>query len=176
MTERRYIGKAWGVDRNSGRTIAFATGTASSGIMSMMMYNSTEYNNKLVYHLMPMVYDAYSWFDRVHIDLPTGVSELEWPVSYRLKITLGGTPVGSVGLSAYLDGNSTSGNWNPEDSPSSNIIDAATGGEGTVVYTYHIASPNLHGIQQATVILKLNQLATNSVSKICIDSIELEVL
>ena len=169
-----FIGKAWGVDRNSGRTIAFAHGSTNL-VNSMMMYNSTEYNNKLVYHLIPTGSISHKWYDRVYMDMPTGVSEIAANTTLRLKITLGGTTVGSVRLYPTLDGNSTTTYWGPV-GWSALTVNAATGGAGTVLYTGNLPSTNVLGIQQVTAMLGLSNSATNSVAKICIDSIELEVV
>ena len=171
----KLIGKAWGVDRNSGRTIAFAHGSTIL-VSSMMMYNSTEYNNKLVYHLIPTGSISDRWYDRVYMDMPTGVSEIAANTNLRLKITLGGTTVGSVKLYPTLDGNTTpTTQWGPVGWSQLNV-NAATGGAGTVLYTGNLPSFNVLGIQQVTLVLGLSNLATNSVAKICIDSIELEVV
>jgi hypothetical protein len=170
----KFIGKAWGVDRNSGRTIAFAHGSTIL-VQSMMMYNSTEYNNKLVYHLLPTGSISDRWYDRVYMDMPTGVSEIAANTNLRLKITLGGTTVGSVKLYPTLDGNTTpTTQWGPVSWSQLNV-NAATGGAGTVLYTGSFASTNLLGIQQVTLVLGLSNVA-NSVAKICIDSIELEAV
>ena len=171
----KFIGKAWGVDRNSGRTIAFAHASTNL-VNSMMMYNSTEYNNKLVYHLLPTGSLSDRWYDRVYMDMPTGVSEIAANTNLRLKITLGGTTVGSVKLYPTLDGNTTpTTQWGPVGWSQLNV-NAATGGAGTVLYTGSMASTILLGIQQVTLVLGFSNLATNSVAKICIDSIELEAV
>ena len=142
----------------------------------MMMYNSTEYNNKLVYHLIPTGSISDRWYDRVYMDMPTGVSEIAANTNLRLKITLGGTTVGSVKLYPTLDGNTTpTTQWGPVGWSQLNV-NAATGGAGTVLYTGNLPSFNVLGIQQVTLVLGLSNLATNSVAKICIDSIELEVV
>ena len=174
-SQGKFIGKAWGVDRNSGRTIAFAHASTNL-VNSMMMYNSTEYNNKLVYHLLPTGSLSDRWYDRVYMDMPTGVSEIAANTNLRLKITLGGTTVGSVKLYPTLDGNTTpTTQWGPVGWSQLNV-NAATGGAGTVLYTGSMASTILLGIQQVTLVLGFSNLATNSVAKICIDSIELEAV
>lgn len=167
-----YQGKAWGVDRNSGRKVAFVMGGSTTADM-MMMYNSTEYSNKLVYHLMPNT--AY-YYDRVYMDMPTGVTELD-NSTYRLKITLGGTTVGTVWLNALLEGNSTNASW-MHAAPSTAIVTSATGGSGTVIYSSNFsAATALTGVQQVSAILRFRQYAsTAAVAKICIESIALEVV
>lgn len=172
-SNRAKINKAWGVDRNSGRRVAFAP-TNSRNKEFMLMYNSTEYGGKLVYHLMPHDSSAY---DRIHLPMPTGVSEITSNSSYRLKITLGGTTVGTVNLLGRLEGNSTSASWSyTQTSP--RVIDASSGGSGAVVYSNTFSGTQLYGAQQLTMILILSQppATSYSVAKICIDSVELEVV
>lgn len=169
--------KLWGVDRNSGRQVAFCPVTNRAKDM-MLMYNSTEYGGKLVYHLMPHQYAGY---DRVYLPMPTGASEITSNSNYRLKVTLGGTTVGSVDVYGYLDGNGTSDDW---DLSQFNVftINASSGGSGTVVYSDSISASEIHGAQQLTLILKLGQTYVGSsdsnydVAKICIESIELEAV
>jgi len=178
----RYIGKAWGVDRSSGRTIAFATGTASSDIMLMMMYNSTEYNNKLVYHLMPNA-NYGKCYDRVYIDMPTGVSEIAANTNLRIKYTLGGAVSTAVKLSVQLEGNNTHEIWRVTGAYNT-FIQPSDGGEGTVIYSDTFTSGtitgtnNIVGAQQLLGVLELAYQAyiPTGVAKICIDSIELEVV
>ena len=169
--------KFWGVDRNSGRQVAFCPVMNRDKDM-MLMYNSTEYGGKLVYHLMP---HQYAGFDRVYLPMPTGVSEITSTSNYRLKVTLGGTTVGSVNVKGYLDGNGTSDDWNL--SPFNVFtINASSGGSGTVVYSDSISASEIHGAQQLTLILQLGQIYAGSsasdydVAKICIESIELEAV
>ena len=169
--------KFWGVDRNSGRQVAFCPVMNRDKDM-MLMYNSTEYGGKLVYHLMP---HEDSGYDRVYLPMPTGVSEITSNSNYRLKVTLGGTTVGSVTVKGYLDGNGTSDDW---DLSQFNVftINASSGGSGTVVYSDSISASEIHGAQQLTLILQLGQIYAGSsdsdydVAKICIESIELEAV
>ena len=176
-----FFGKAWGVDRNSGRRVAFSRTGGSSGVVSqlMMMYNSTEFNNKLVYHIMPNPYSVKS-YDTVYIDMPTGVSEIAEFTTLRLKYTLGGAVSADVVVKAYLEGNSSSSNW-ANKSLGLNTIQPSDGGEGTVIYSDMITSGtitdanSIAGAQQLVCILELYQ-PSYGVAKICIDSIELEVV
>lgn len=167
--------KLWGVDRNSGRRVAFAP-VGSTAKEMMLMYNSTEYGGKLVYHLMP---HTGTCFDRVYLPMPTGVSEITADQNYRLKFTLGGTTVGSIYARGVLDGNSTNDLWH---TPSFNetLIDASSGGAGAVIYSdTRSGGPYLEGAQQLTLILELRQsgaLGSHNVAKLCIESIELEVV
>tara|TARA_R110000737_G_C14605969_1_gene490022 strand:- start:493 stop:2313 length:1821 start_codon:yes stop_codon:yes gene_type:complete len=167
-----YQGKAWGVDRNSGRRVAFIAGNSITEDMTMM-YNSTEYSNKMVYHFMPNVIQSR---DRVYMDMPTGVTELD-NSTYRLKITLGGTSVGSVLLKGYLEGNNSNATWTRA-TATIGTVTSATGGAGTVIYSSNFSdSAALTGVQQVSLILELQQNAsTAAVAKICIESIELEVV
>ena len=176
-----FHGKAWGVDRNSGRRVAFGR-TESSGRPMMMMYNSTEYNNKLVYHLMPGTNYAPAW-DRVYIDMPTGVSEIAANTNLRIKYTLGGAVSTGVKLSLQLEGNTTPSSWG-DTGAYNTFIQPSDGGEGTVIYSATFTSGtsssynNIVGAQQLLGILNLAYQAANptGVAKICIDSIELEVV
>ena len=168
------LAKLWGVDRNSGRRVAFAP-VADSAKEMMLMYNSTEYGGKLVYHLMP---HTGTCFDRVYLPMPTGVSEIASDQNYRLKFTLGGTTVGTIYARGVLDGNSTSDTWS---TPAFNetLINASSGGAGAVIYSNTINRSAIYGAQQLTLILELRQSgATDSynVSKLCIESIELEAV
>lgn len=176
-----FHGKAWGVDRNSGRRIAFAV-AEDAGNEMMMMYNSTEYSNKLVYHLMPNP-NYGRCFDRVYLDMPTGVSEIAATTNYRIKYTLGGAVSAPVVLSLELEGNSISSVWGTSQAYNT-FISPAAGGEGTVVYsnTFNSGSTNdtfnTVGSQQLLGILNLSYQAANptGVAKICLDSIEIEVV
>ena len=167
--------KLWGVDRNSGRRVAFAP-VRSVGKEMTLMYNSTEYGGKLVYHIMP---HTSTTFDRVYLPMPTGVSEITGDQNYRLKFTLGGTTVGSIYARGVLDGNSTSDIWRTEVFPET-LIDSSSGGEGAVIYSFLFSTMDeLVGAQQLTLILELRQsgaLGSHNVAKLCIESIELEAV
>ena len=177
------LGKFWGVDKNSGRRMAFAPISAPAQEL-MMMYNSTEYGGKLVYHLMPN--EGYS-LDRVHIDMPTGLSEILTGTNLRLKYTLGGTTQGGVDLLGYLEGNSRV--WNSQNTSEWVAVDASDGGDDAVVYQPFpaYASQVLAGSQALTMVLllrvnwigMLNEYGPSYAehcAKICIKSIELEVV
>ena len=168
--------KAWGVDRNSGRRVAFGQ-TAGISDEQMMMYNSTEYNNKLVYHLMPNA--TYGkCYDRVYIDMPTGVSEIAASTNLRMKYTLGGAVSAGVVVKAHLEGNSSSSSWSAT-VVSDKLIWPSDGGAGTVIYSSTFTSGTaIVGAQQLVCILELAHQAyiPTGVAKICIDSIELEVV
>lgn len=175
-----FHGKAWGVDRNSGRRVAFAQ-TAAPSNEQMMMYNSTEYNNKLVYHLMPNA-NYGKCYDRVYIDMPTGVSEIAASTNLRMKYTLGGAVSADVVVKAQLQGNSSSSiNWSAA-VVSDKLIQPSDGGAGTVIYSSTFSTSSAGsasvGAQQLVCILELkhNVLNPTGVAKICIDSIELEVV
>jgi len=182
--DNRSLGKLWGVDKNSGRRMAFAPQNSQAKEL-MMMYNSTEYGGKLVYHLMPNV--GYS-FDRVHIDMPTGLSEILTGTNLRLKYTLGGTTQGGVDLLAYLEGNCTEG-WNSQTTSNWVVVDASDGGDDAVVYQPfpEHTSQVLAGSQALTMVLLLRvnwpgmfdsygPSYIEHCAKICIKSIELEVV
>jgi len=176
-----FHGKAWGVDRNSGRRVAFGL-TQGSGDEMMLMYNSTEYNNKLVYHLMLNPSNGRC-FDRVHIDMPTGVSEIAANTNLRIKYTLGGAVSTGVILALLLEGNNTHEIWRATGAYNT-FIQPSDGGEGTVIYSDTFTSGsssstnNIVGAQQLLGVLELahQAYAPTGVAKICIDSIELEVV
>jgi hypothetical protein len=176
-----FHGKSWGVDRNSGRRVAFGTTQGEQRAM-MMMYNSTEYNNKLVYHLMPNA-NYGRCYDRVYIDMPTGVSEIADSTNLRIKYTLGGAVSTGVTLSLQLEGNTTCSTWGAT-GVYNTFIQPSDGGEGTVIYsgTFNSATSastsSIAGAQQLLGVLELAHQEQNptGVAKICIDSIELEVV
>jgi len=180
-TWTNFHGKAWGVDRNSGRRVAFSR-TVYSAQEMMMMYNSTEYNNKLVHHIMPTPNYGYC-YDRVYIDMPTGVSEIAANTNLRIKYTLGGAVSTGVKLGLQLEGNTISSSWAATGAYNT-LIQPSDGGEGTVIYSDTFTSgtssstSNIVGAQQLLGVLKLGHQAANptGVAKICIDSIELEVV
>ena len=170
-------GRFWGVDKNSGRRMAFAP-SGSFDKELMMMYNSTEYGGKLAYHLMP--HEVHS-FDRVYIDMPTGFSEIPTNSNFRLKYTLGGAVQGKVDLKAYIEGNSTddwracAGSWIS--------VDASAGGDDAVIYApFTNFQYYIEGSQQLTAVLRfknsgfLDTTYAGQCAKICIKSIELEVV
>ena len=169
--------KAWGVDRNSGRRVAFGQ-TAGISNEQMMMYNSTEYNNKLVYHLMPNA-NYGKCYDRVYIDMPTGVSEIAASTNLRMKYTLGGAVSADVMVKAHLEGNSSTSSWSAT-VVSDKMIQPSDGGAGTAIYssTFSTSGTAIIGAQQLVCILELKHNVFNptGVAKICIDSIELEVV
>ena len=175
-----FFGKAWGVDRNSGRRLAFSRAGGGNGVKSqlMMMYNSTEFNNKLVYHIMPNPSGVKS-YDTVYIDMPTGVSEIAINTIHKLKFTLGGPVSAPVKLKPYLDGNNTTSTW--DYALAGGEISIPSGGQaGTVIYggsfnSSYSGAASLESRQQLVCILELYQ-PSYGVAKICIDSIELEVV
>ena len=176
-----FFGKAWGVDRSSGRRLALSRTGGGYGVNSqlMMMYNSTEFNNKLVYHIMPNPSGVKS-YDTVYIDMPTGVSEIAVNTTLRLKFTLGGPVSAPVMLKPYLDGNGTYSTWQMPQAGGE--ISIPSGGQaGTVIYSNNfgsggeISGGSLVSRQQLICILELYQ-PSYGVAKICIDSIELEVV
>ena len=166
-----YQGTAWGVDRNSGRRLAFVRGSSNTD-SAMMMYNSTEYSNKLVYHLMPSSANSY-FRNRIHLDMPTGVSVLTGSQAYKLKITLAGTTVGSVFLSSLrIEGNNTASSWQLPNT--SCTINSASGGAGAVVYSGTFSgTANFAGMQQVSLLAQFKNGSSTSVAKICFESIEL---
>ena len=172
-----FIGKAWGVDRNSGRRLVFSRTGGNNGVVSqlMMMYNSTEFNNKLVYHIMPNPWSIIS-YDIVYLDMPTGLSEITSGLTFRLKFTLGGAVSDNVVVKAWVSGNSNPSNsWGVGGGVSFTITPSA-GGEGTVIYSPNFLSHSGNiGAQQLELQLGLRQ-PSYGVAKICIDSIELEVV
>jgi hypothetical protein len=176
-----FFGKAWGVDRNSGRRVAFSRTGGGYGVASqlMMMYNSTEFNNKLVYHIMPNPYSVKS-YDIVYLDMPTGVSEIAASTYFRLKFTLGGAVSADVAVTAHLEGNNSSSSWYAK-TLGLNTIQPSDGGEGTVIYSDTFTSGtiadtnSIAGAQQLVCTLELYQ-PSYGVAKICIDSIEIEVV
>ena len=172
-----FIGKAWGVDRNSGRRLVFSRTGGNNGVVSqlMMMYNSTEFNNKLVYHIMPNPWSIIS-YDIVYLDMPTGLSEITSGLTFRLKFTLGGAVSDNVVVKAWVSGNSNPSNsWGVGGGVSFTITPSA-GGEGTVIYSPNFLSHSGNiGAQQLELQLGLSQPG-NGVAKICFDSIELEVV
>ena len=176
-----FFGKAWGVDRNSGRRVAFSRTGGNNGAISqlMMMYNSTEFNNKLVYHIMPNPYSVKS-YDIVYLDMPTGVSEIAESTYFRLKFTLGGAVSADVVVRPYLEGNNSSSSWAAK-RLGLLTIQPSDGGEGTVIYSDTFTSGHITdtdsivGAQQLVCTLELYQ-PSYGVAKICIDSIELEVV
>jgi len=167
-----YQGTAWGVDRNSGRRLAFVRGSANTD-SAMMMYNSTEYSNKLVYHLMPSPSGSY-FRNRIHMDMPTGVSILTGSQAYKLKFTLAGTTVGSVSLNTLrLEGNDTNTAWTNLASTTC-TINSASGGAGAVVYSGTFSGTvYLTGMQQVSLLAQFRNGSTTAVAKICFESIEL---
>ena len=187
QAQTAFFGKAWGVDRNSGRRLVFSRTGGANGALSqlMMMYNSTEFNNKLVYHIMPQTSsnnpNSVKSYDTVYIDMPTGVSEIALSTTLRLKFTLGGPVSAPVQLRPYLDGNGTHSSWQAAHGSSGTISIPSGGQAGTVIYSNNfssgseIYSSNLVSKQQLICILELYQ-PSHGVAKICIDSIELEVV
>jgi hypothetical protein len=175
-----FFGKAWCVDRNSGRRLAFSRVGGGFGVRGqlMMMYNSTEFNNKLVYHIMPNPSGVKS-YDTVYIDMPTGVSEIAINTTHKLKFTLGGPVSAPVKLKPYLDGNNTTSTWDL--AQAGGEISIPSGGQaGTVIYggSFNSGSSGASSLvsrQQLVCILELYQ-PSYGVAKICIDSIELEVV
>ena len=176
-----FVGRAWGVDRNSGRRLALSRTGGGYGVNSqlMMMYNSTEFNNKLVYHIMPNPGGVKS-YDTVYIDMPTGVSEIALNTTLRLKFTLGGPVSAPVVLLPYLDGNNTASTW--QVATTGGGMEIPSGGQaGTVIYSNNfssgggISSASLVSRQQLICILELYQ-PMSGVAKICFDSIEIEVV
>jgi len=164
---------SWGVDRNSGRRLAFVRGTTST-VDAMMMYNSTEYSNKLVYHLMPRpLGDAATYKNRIHLDMPTGVSILTGEQQYKLKITLAGAAVGSLNIWPEIEGNNNDTDWL---APLAGYerIDSARGGAGTVLYSStFVYTTRFAGMQQITLLLKFKNNSSTEVAKVCFESIEL---
>jgi hypothetical protein len=172
-----FIGKAWGVDRNSGRRLVFSRTGGNNGVVSqlMMMYNSTEFNNKLVYHIMPNPWSIIS-YDIVYLDMPTGLSEITSGLTFRLKFTLGGAVSDNVVVKAWVSGNSNPSNSWGVGGGVSFTITPSNGGEGTVIYSPNFLSHSGNiGAQQLELQLGLRQ-PSYGVAKICIDSIELEVV
>jgi len=174
--DNHYPGKAWGSETTSGRLVALVPNyNARTMQEAMMMYNSTEYENRLVYHLMPRNGDTTAAYhmDRVDIDMPDGVTVLDATKSYKLEVILGGTTQGSVGFyRARLEGNDNNDTWllSSVTIPS---VDVTSGGAGAIVSSDPFDSTKLGGMTQITLILTLFNGATSGVSKLCIDHIKL---
>ena len=168
-------GKAWGVDKQSGRRVAFVPAFNNTAQDAMMMYNSTEYSNKLVYHFMPKAIGTYpNFMERIDMEMPTGVTTLTGSQAYKLKFTLAGTPVGSINLqNMRIEGNDTNSSWTL--SNTSNLsITSASGGAGTVIYSGTLGSTtNMTGIQKFSLILDMQNTASSGVSKLCFTSVEM---
>lgn len=170
-----YPTQAWGVDKQSGRRISFVPCYNRLDADAMMKYNSTEYSNKLVYHLMPNPTAGTALFlERIDMEMPTGVTTLTGSQAYKLKFTLAGTTVGSVRLDYMaIEGNDTNVTWNRAQAIGL-TIDSSSGGANTVIYSGTLSSTSsLTGIQKFSLDLIMSNTASSGVSKLCLDSVEL---
>ena len=167
--------QAWGVDKQSGRRMSFVPCYNSTAADAMMKYNSTDYSNKLVYHLMPNPTGINPAFqERIDMEMPTGVTTLTGSQNYKLKFTLGGTTAGSVRLNSMrIEGNDTNTSWNL--SQASNLtINSSSGGANTVIYSATLNNTAyMTGIQKFSLLLDMENTASSGVSKLCLDSVEL---